>query len=104
MFRAVMETGGVAGFNQCSPFVADENPNLDSICDHIFHFMELDPDGTHIALGGDLDGCDTLPEGFDGVQSYPAMAAKLLERGLDAQTVHQIFWSNALGVVEKCCM
>ena len=104
MFRAIMETGGVVGFNQCAPFVADENPNMDTIADHILHFMELDPDGKHIALGGDLDGCDTLPKGFEGVQSYPAMAQKLLERGLDAETVHRIFWENALGVVEKCCM
>ena len=104
MFRAIMETGGVAGFNQCAPFVADENPDMDSIADHILHFMELDPDGKHVALGGDLDGCDTLPKGFDGVQSYPAMAQKLLERGLDAENVHRIFWENALGVVAKCCM
>ena len=104
MFRAIMETGGVAGFNQCAPFVADENPDMDTIADHILHFMELDPDGKHIALGGDLDGCDTLPKGFEGVQSYPVMAQKLLERGLDANFVHRIFWENALGVVEKCCM
>ena len=104
MFRAIMETGGVAGFNQCAPFVADENPDMDSVADHILHFMELDPDGKHIALGGDLDGCDTLPKGFVGVQSYPAMAEKLLERGLDGENVHRIFWENALGVVEKCCM
>ena len=103
MFRAICESGGVAGFNQCAPFVADENPDMDTIADHILHFMELDPSGDHIALGGDLDGCDTLPAGFDGVQSYPAMAAKLLERGLDAETVHKIFWDNALGVMEKCC-
>ena len=104
MFRAICETGGVAGFNQCAPFVADENPDMDSIADHILHFMELDPDGRHIALGGDLDGCDTLPKGFEGIQSYPAMAQKLLDRGLDAEAVHRIFWENALGVVEKCCM
>ena len=103
MFRAICETGGVAGFNQCAPFVADENPTMDTIADHIIHFMELDPSGDHIALGGDLDGCDTLPKGFDGIQSYPAMAAKLLERGLDADTVHKIFCDNALGVMEKCC-
>lgn len=103
MFRAIMETGGVAGFNQCAPFVG-EQPNLDTICDHIFHFMELDPDGKHIALGGDLDGCDVLPEGFNGIESYPAMAQRLLERGLDEKTVHNIFWNNALGVMENCCM
>ena len=101
MFRAIMETGGVAGFNQCAPFVGDK-PNLDSICDHILHFLELDPEGKHIALGADLDGCDELPEGFDGIQSYPCMADRLLARGVDEQILYNIFWNNALGVMDKC--
>ena len=103
MFRAIMESGGVAGFNQCAPFVGDQ-PTLDTICDHILHFLELDPDGMHIALGGDLDGCDELPVGFDGVQSYPAMARRLLERGVDEKLLMNIYWNNALGVMDKCCM
>lgn len=103
MFRAIVETGGVAGFNQCAPFVG-EKPNLDTICDHILHFLELDPEGTHIALGGDLDGCEELPEGFDGIQSYPAMAQRLLERGVDEKLLHNIFWNNALDVMDKCCI
>lgn len=103
MFRAIMETGGVAGFNQCAPFVG-EKPDLDTVCDHILHWLELDPDGTHVALGGDLDGCDELPNGFDGIQSYPALANRLLERGVDEKTLNKIFWENALGVMEKCCM
>ena len=101
MFRAIMETGGVAGFNQCAPFVGDK-PNLDTICDHILHFLELDHEGTHIALGADLDGCDELPEGFDGVQSYPDMANRLLARGVDEKILYNIFWNNALGVMDKC--
>ena len=100
MFRAICRTGGVAGFNQCDAFVG-EKPDLDTVCDHIFHFLELDPDGTHIALGGDLDGCEVLPEGFEGIQSYPAMAARLLDRGLDESTVRNIFWNNAFGVMER---
>lgn len=103
MFRAICETGGIAGFNLCAPFVGDK-PDLDSVCDHILHFLELDPDGTHIALGGDLDGCDELPAGFDGVQSYPAMAQKLFERGVSADLIRKIYWENALGVMEKCCI
>ena len=103
MFRAICETGGIAGFNQCAPFVGDK-PDLDSVCDHILHFLELDPDGTHIALGGDLDGCDELPAGFDGVQSYPAMAQKLFDRGVSADLIRKIYWENALGVMEKCCI
>ena len=103
MFKAICQTGGVAGFNQCAPFVG-EKPDLDTICDHILHFLEMDPEGEHIALGGDLDGCDELPAGFDGVQSYPAMAARLLERGVDEKLLYNIYWNNALGVMEKCCM
>ena len=103
MFRAIMESGGVAGFNQCAPFVGDQ-PTLDTICDHILHFLELDPDGMHIALGGDLDGCDELPVGFNGVQSYPAMARRLLERGVDEKLLMNIYWNNALGVMDKCCI
>ena len=100
MFRAICGCGGVAGFNQCDAFVG-EKPNLDTVCDHILHFLEMDPNGNHIALGGDLDGCDLLPDGFDGIQSYPAMAAKLLERGVDENTLMNIFWNNAIGVMER---
>lgn len=102
MFRAICETGGVAGFNQYAAFVG-ENPDLDTACDHFIHWLELDPDGDHIALGGDLDGCGVLPAGFEGVQSYPALAQRLLERGVNEQLLHKIFWENALGVMEKCC-
>lgn len=103
MFRAICETGGVAGFNQCAPFVGTA-PDLDTACDHFLHFMELDHEGKHIALGGDLDGCDELPRGFDGVQDYPKLADRLLERGLSEHNLNDIFWNNPLGVMRKCCM
>ncbi|MGM9660313.1 MAG: dipeptidase [Faecousia sp.] len=98
MFRAICETGGVAGYNACRGFTG-ENPNLDTICDHILHFLELDPSGKHIALGGDLDGVEETPDGFDGIQSYPALARRLLQRGLEEQTVMDIFWNNAIRVL-----
>lgn len=101
MFKAICQTGGVAGINQCAPFVG-ENPTLDTVCDHILHWMKFDPECCHIALGGDLDGCDQLTGGFDGVQSYPALAQRLLDRGLTAQQVENIYWNNAIGVMEKC--
>ena len=103
MFRAICSTGGVAGFNLCADFVG-ERPTVDTACDHIFHFLEVDPAGTHIAIGGDLDGISEMPEGFSGVQDYPKLAKRLLERGLDEKILKQIFWSNALGVIDKCSM
>jgi len=102
MFCAIVETGGVAGFNQCDAFVGEE-PSLDTACEHFLHFLELDPTGKHIALGGDLDGCDKLPKGFEGVQSYPAMAQCLLEHGLSEDLLLDIYWNNALGVM-KCAV
>ena len=98
MFRAIRDSGGVAGINQFADFLG-QKPTLDTVCDHIFHFMELDPEGKHIALGGDLDGCEALAEGLEGVQSYDALADRLIARGLDAATVQNIYWNNALGVM-----
>ena len=98
MFRAIRDSGGVAGINPFADFLG-QKPTLDTVCDHIFHFMELDPEGKHIALGGDLDGCEALAEGFEGVQSYDALADRLIARGLDAATVQNIYWNNALGVM-----
>lgn len=100
MFRAVQETGGVAGYNACGEFTG-ENPTLDTACDHILHFLEMNPTGTHIALGGDLDGITTMPEGFFGVQSWPALADRLLSRGVNEEMIHNLYWNNAIGVMER---
>lgn len=103
MFLAICRTGGVAGFNQCDAFVG-ENPTNDTSCDHILHFMDLDPNGKHIAFGADLDGCDVLPEGFDGIESYPVLLQHLKRRGLSQENLYDICWNNALGVMKRCCI
>ena len=103
MFMEIVKTGGVAGLNLYTDFIG-ENADIDMCCDHVFHFLELDPSGKHIALGGDLDGCELLPKDFEGIQDYPKLSARLLERGLDEKTLRDIFWNNALGVMQKCCM
>ena len=103
MFLEICKTGGVAGFNQYDAFVG-ENADLNTACDHFLHFMELDPEGKHIALGGDLDGCESLPKGFFGVESYPDLADMLLLRGLSEDNMYDIYWNNALGVMKRCCI
>lgn len=100
MFRVICQTGGVAGLNMYTDFIG-EQATLDSVCDHVLHFLELDPSGKHIALGGDLDGCETLPDGFAGIQDYPKLAARLLQRGVGEETVMDIFWNNAIGVMDR---
>ena len=103
MFLEICKTGGVVGFNQYDAFVGAE-PDLDTACDHFLHFMELDPDAKHIALGADLDGCEALPKGFTGVESYPDLADHLLLRGLSEENLYYIFWNNPLGVIKRCCI
>ncbi len=103
MFTAICKSGGVAGINMCAEFLGEE-PTLDTVCDHIIHFMELDSEGTHIALGCDLDGCEHLPAGFSGVEDYPKLAECLLRRNLSESVVYNIFWNNAMGVMKRCCM
>lgn len=100
MFREVCKSGGVVGINLYADFLGNE-PSLDTAADHILHFLEIDAAGKHIALGGDLDGCDKLPSDFMGVQDYPKLAKVLLERGICREIVENIFWNNALGVFEN---
>ena len=41
-----------------------------------------------------------MAQGFEGVQSYPALAQRLLERGLTEEMVMNLYWNNALGVMD----
>lgn len=100
MFKAICQTGGTVGINLYKDFLGAD-PDLDTVCDHIFHFLELDPTAKHISLGGDLDGIDAMPKGFSGLQDYEKIANRLLERGLAEQTVLDIFWNNAIDVLKK---
>jgi membrane dipeptidase len=101
MYRAIARTGGTAGINLCAPFIKEEGADFDATCDHIIQMLELEPSGKHISLGGDLDGCDELPAGFVGVQSYNALADRLCERGLDEETIRNIYWNNTMGVMDR---
>ena len=99
MFLAICKTGGVVGINLYTDFLGND-ADLDTVCDHILHFLTLDSTGKHIALGGDLDGVTNMPEGFDGIQSWPKVAERLLARGLSEENVMNIFWNNGIGVME----
>ena len=58
------------------------------------HFLQIGAD--HVALGGDLDGCDELVGGFQDVSDYPKLAETLLRRGVGDDIVSNIYWNNAL--------
>ena len=103
MYLALCKTGGTAGINLYSAFLG-EAPTIDTVCDHVMHFLDLAGSDKHVSLGGDLDGCEKLPDGFLGVQDYPKLADQLLKRGLSETTVENIFWNNAIEVIDRCSM
>ena len=101
MYKAICKTGGTAGINLYSNFLG-ENATIDTVCDHIFYFLNLAGNDQHISLGSDFDGVNKLPTGISGIQDYDRLAERLLERNLSEKSVKNIFWNNAFGVIDKC--
>ena len=58
MFRAIRDSGGVAGLNYYQHFVGDD-PTMEGLVRHVEHFLELDGERS-LCLGGDMDGCELL--------------------------------------------
>lgn len=98
-FAAICETGGVAGIGFYEGLLG--SPSITAAADHICHWLDRGG-AAHLALGGDLDGCDTLPDGARGLEVYPRLYTALLERGIDRQTADDIFYNNSLKVVTTC--
>ena len=103
MYLAICKTDGTVGINLYNDFLGN-NSTIDTVCDHILHFLQVAGNDKHISLGSDFDGIDCLPSGITGVQDYPKLADRLLALGLSDTTVENIFWNNALGVIERCSM
>ncbi len=72
LFCAIRDSGGVVGLNLYTDFLGGEG--MDAVVRHVEHLLDLGGDRT-LALGGDLDGCDTLGGGITGVQDYPKLYA-----------------------------
>jgi len=103
MYLAICKTGGTVGINLGSDFLGN-NPTIDTVCNHIQHFLDVAGNDKHLSLGSDFDGIDELTEGITGIQDYMKLADRLIERGLSEDTVYNIFWNNALGVIDRCSM
>ena len=91
MFRAVRDTGGVVGINLYRDFVGDDDPN--TLIRHIEHFLALDGEKT-VCFGGDMDGCEALAGGMQGIQDIPKLYDALCERGYGKELLEDIFWNN----------
>jgi len=70
------------------------------VADHIDHIAQV-AGYDHVGLGGDYDGLPALPEGMDGVESYPALLLELMKRGWSDANIARLAGGNILRVMEQ---
>jgi membrane dipeptidase len=68
-------------------------PPMHFIADHVRHLIQTGGEDC-AGLGGDLDGVASLPDGIEGIASYPAVADLLLQSGLTTAQVEKVCWKN----------
>lgn len=102
--KAIAETGGFVGINLYSDFLSSEtNVSFEHIYAHIDHVVSLCGDN-HAALGGDLDGCDRLPAGLEGLKDYEKISDLLKTKGYSNDAIENIFSNTIKEVVTLCTM
>ena len=92
MFRAIRDSGGVVGINYYPDFIGEKR-DMETLAVHIEHFLALDGEKT-LCFGGDMDGCDELADGIDGLQSIPKLYEMLRQRGYSDTLLEDLFWNN----------
>jgi membrane dipeptidase len=66
---------------------------LDRLVDHVLHAAEV-CGIEHVGLGSDFDGIERRPAGLEDASCYPALSARLAERGLSASDVRAVMGEN----------
>lgn len=72
---------------------------MDQVADHIDHIAKV-AGYDHVGLGGDYDGLPALPQGMDGVETYPKLMALLMKRGWSDANIAKLAGGNILRVME----
>ena len=91
-FRAIQDSGGIVGLNLYRDFVGPQG-TMEELAAHVEHFLNLSGEKT-LCLGGDLDGCEALAAGMQGIQDVPKLYAALQARGYSESLLEDVFWNN----------
>lgn len=99
-FRTLVKAGGVAGINFYTAFLSDDTCTLTNVIRHIEHFFSLGGE-RNVCLGGDLDGCGSLPQGISGVQDMDLLAEELARLGYTDSLIQDLFYNNLSRVIRE---
>jgi len=69
------------------------------VADHVDHIAKV-AGHDYVGLGGDYDGLPFLPEGMEGVESYPPLLLELMKRGWSDDNIAKLAGGNILRVME----
>ena len=89
----MIRTGGICGINLYDKFVKDGGGScIMDVLRHIDHILSLG--GAQVlAVGGDLDGCDMLPTGIDGVEDVGKIYTQI-EKAFGSDIARAVFFDN----------
>jgi membrane dipeptidase len=68
------------------------------VADHVEYVRQV-AGVDHVGIGGDFDGCQSLPDGLADVSGYPALLTELAARGWPEADLGKLAWHNALRVL-----
>ncbi len=98
-FKAIVETGGVAGLNLYADFLG-EKATCETVIAHAERFLSLGGEKA-VAIGADLDGCDALPEGINGIQDMGRLYEAFLRQNYSESLLRDIFFNNLFNLIER---
>ncbi|MBE6631136.1 MAG: hypothetical protein E7623_00385 [Ruminococcaceae bacterium] len=94
MFSLIRQSGGIVGISLCPEHLCEGKCGIEDIIRHIDRYMEMDGENT-VAMGWDLDGIDSLPEGISGPESVFLIDERLASLGYTEEQRDKIFYKNA---------
>lgn len=97
-FTAIMKTRGTVGLNLCRDFVGGTR-DMDALIAHLEHFLSLGGEKT-VALGGDLDGCETV-DGMEDITGWRRLYERLLQLNYRETVLEDLFYNNLMRVVSE---
>ena len=78
--KALFAAGGFVGVVFCPAFLGEGEVTIDRVIDHIDHMMAEGGEGK-VGFGSDFDGIRKKVRGLESPAGYPALLARLAERG-----------------------
>ena len=101
-FRLIVQMGGTVGINLYPLFLREDGrASYHDIYIHLEHFLSLGGEDT-VALGGDMDGIPTTPEGFKDIRNYKDIAEFLESRGLPSALLKKLCAGNLMRILDTC--